>query len=458
MLLRPKDAMPFLPEIIVSLLANFAHVFTTPTWRYAQTLLIRAILCNGKRTVSSALRSMGLSNEKRFERYHRVLSQARWNEFRLSKILLGLLIGLIPANMPVLIAMDETIERRSGKKITAKGCYRDACRSSSNLVIKCFGLKWLCAALIVKFPWSNNYCALPFMTVLCPSKKHDEQKGLKHKSSITRAMQMTYLISRLLKRNWVLLGDGGFACIKLGHACINSGATLVSRLRLDAALFDEVIAPSKGRGRRRVKGNKQATLKQRLKEKTLIWHEQRITWYGRILKNVKLASGIALWYKAGEKPLKIRWVMVNNPETNRTEAFFSTDINLSPETIVEYFVLRWNLEATFAEVRAHLGIETQRQWSEKAIKRTTPVLFGLFSLICLIAYKQNQQENDLVKGCSTAWYDKSDNATFSDVLSYVKRLILLGKSNNYKSACNDEFIKIRKQDLEILINNGFLAA
>lgn len=105
-----------------------------------------------------------------------------------------------------------------------------------------------------------------------------------------------------------------------------------------------------------------------------------------------------------------------------------------------------------------MGVETQRQWSPKAIKRTTPVLFGLFSLVCLIGYRQNQQENDLIKGCSTAWYSKEDNATFSDVLAYVKRLILLGKSNYFKSASNDEFIKIRRQDLEILINNGFMAA
>ena len=195
--------MPFLPEVILSLFANFTHVFTVPTWKYAKTLLIGAILCNGKRTVSAALRAVGLSQEKRFERY-RVLSKAKWSAFSLSRILLGLLVELIPANVPLLIAVDETIERRSGKNITAKGCYRDACRSSHSLVIKCFGLKWLCAALIVKLQWSNRYWALPFMTVLCTSKKYDEQKGLKHKSSIERTIQLVYVISRLLKRSWIL--------------------------------------------------------------------------------------------------------------------------------------------------------------------------------------------------------------------------------------------------------------
>ncbi len=276
--------MPFLPVVIVSLLSNFAAAFTKPTWKYAQILLTGAIICNGKRTVSSVLRVMGLAHEPRFERYHRVLSKARWNEFRLARILLGLLIALLPSGVPILIALDETLECRSGKKITAKGCYRDACRSSHSLVVKCFGLKWLCAALIIKLPWSNRYWALPFMTVLCTSKKHDEQKGVKHTTSIDRAMQMVYIISQLVKRSWVLLGDGGFACIKLGHACAKSSVTLVSRLRLDAALFDKAGASTdKRRGRKPVKGSKIATLKQQLKDGKIQWQECKIAWYGRML-------------------------------------------------------------------------------------------------------------------------------------------------------------------------------
>lgn len=450
--------MPFLPIVILSLLANFANVFTKPTWKYAQTLLIGAILCNGKRTVSSALRAMGLAQEKRFERYHRVLSKAKWNEFTLAKVLLGLLIALLPKNAPILIAMDETIERRSGKKITTKGCYRDACRSSHSLVVKCFGLKWLCATLIIRLPWSNRPWALPFMTVLCPSKKHDEKKGLRHKSSIDRAMQMVYIISRVLKRSWIFVGDGGFACIKLGHTCVKSGVTLVSRLRLDASLFENIpVITENRRGRKPVKGPKVPSLKQQIKDGNLQWEETRIVWYGSILKSVKLATGINLWYKPGEKPLQIRWVLVRDPDTNRVEAFFSTNINMSTISIVENFVLRWNIEVTFEEVRAHLGVETQRQWADKAIRRTTPVLMGLFSLVCLIAEAQNKLKNDLIQTAAAAWYDKEGLATFGDVLVYVKRLIIQEKYLN-DSAINDDFVQIPRQKWEVLINNYLLAA
>ena len=450
--------MPFLPIVILSLFANFADTFTKPTWKYAQTLLVGAILCNGKRTVTSVLRAMGLSHEKRFERYHRVLSKAKWNGICLAKVLLGLLIKLLPTDAPLLVAMDETVERRSGRRIKAVGCYRDACRSTHNLVIKCFGLKWLCAALIVKLPWSNRYWALPFMTVLCNSKKHDEQKGIQHKSSIDKAIQLVNIISNWLSRNWILLGDGGFACLKLGHACVKSGATLVSRLRLDAALFNEVTEDIvKKRGRKRIKGSKQPTLKELINNNSLIWEERRVAWYGRVLKTVKLASGISLWYKSGEKPLNIRWVVVFDPEANKTEAFFTTDITLSPSLIIEYFVLRWNIEVTFEEARAHLGVETGRQWSDNAIKRTTPILFGLFSLVCLIAHEQNKLTGNIIKTISTAWYDKQDNATFADILTYVKQLITRDNYFN-DSTINDEFVKIRRQDLEMLLNNNLMAA
>ncbi len=104
------------------------------TWRHVQVLLTGAILCQGVRRVSTILRVMGLSQIRRFEKYHQVLNRAKWNSVTGSKILLGLLLQLLPSSYPLLIVVDDTIERRSGKKIKAKGCYRDACRSTEAVV------------------------------------------------------------------------------------------------------------------------------------------------------------------------------------------------------------------------------------------------------------------------------------------------------------------------------------
>lgn len=150
-------------------------------------------------------------------------------------------------------------------------------------------------------------------------------------------------------------------------------------------------------------------------------------WYGQSVKFIRYLTGVNLWHTPGEKPVAIRWVLVVDPDRkHKPEAFFSTDTELSAIKIVEYYVLRWNVEVTFEESRRHLGIETQRQWSDKAIERTTPVLFGLYSIVILIAYRLSKN-NELIPQ-STAWYQKQE-ITFSDVLAYVKRHIWESKYN-----------------------------
>jgi hypothetical protein len=453
---------------------------------------------------------MGLANDPHYDRYHSFLSKSVFNELRLVRIILGLLLSLLPSGSPILIAMDETIERRKGAKITAKGCYRDACRSTRTLVIHCFGLKWQCAAILIKLPWSKRYWALPFMTVLCkPNKctdlefgykvinmesiKHilggnigyykgqmyycnsknvntpfpddlnqklvkdtadkslnkilkiikrnidklakkntalftelSGQRKIRHKTSIDCAAIMMKKISHILKRNWVMLGDGGFSCIKLALACSESNVTLISRFRLNAALYNPVITTDVKKGRKPLKGIKAPLLRDLVKADK-DWEDHDVSWYGNTIKKLQLLTGTNLWYVPGHKPILIRYVVVRDPVTNNVQSFFSTDINLSAVKIVEYFILRWNIETTFEEVRAHLGVETQRQWSDKAINRTTPILMGIFSLVCIIAYKMSYDSISnisIVPIISTAWYKKNNQATFSDIILYVKQAIL----------------------------------
>ncbi|MDF1678918.1 MAG: transposase [Legionellaceae bacterium] len=168
------------PEII-SILSLFSSIFTRPTWKKIQPLFIGAILCRGARRVSSILRVMGLGGERSFSKYHWVFNQAQWSGLALSKILLGLLIRCLPKSWPILVAVDETLERRRGRKITAKGMYRDAVRSSQSHVVTCMGLKWEVMTLIVPLPWSKRPWALPLLTVLAPSKQANEKAGKRHK-------------------------------------------------------------------------------------------------------------------------------------------------------------------------------------------------------------------------------------------------------------------------------------
>lgn len=176
--------MTTLPATIISFISVFAPVFTRSTWNNVTRLLTGAILCRASRRITLILRVMGLGEVTNFGKYHRVLNRATWSSVKLSKIVFGLLVALLPDSWPILIAADETLERQKGKKINAKGYYRDAVRSSQSNVVKCFGLKWECMALIVPLPFCSRPWALPFMTVLAPSKKANEALDKAHKTSI----------------------------------------------------------------------------------------------------------------------------------------------------------------------------------------------------------------------------------------------------------------------------------
>jgi DDE superfamily endonuclease len=443
--------MPPLPDAIIAVLLSFAPMFSRPVWCAARVLLVGAVLCHGPRTVAAVLRVMGLGQEKRFERYHRVLSRARWSGLQGAKIVLGLLVPLLPASWPVLVGVDDTIERRKGRKITAKGCYRDPVRSTETHVVTCFGLKWVAMMGLVPLPWSRRPWALPFLTVLAPSQGANEAMGQRHKTTVDWAIQRLKVVSRWLgTRAWVLVGDGGYACVRLAWACVNHRGTLLSRLRLDARLYAfPAPGPPGQRGPKPKKGPRLLPLKSLVEAARQQGQEVEVPWYGGEHKRVWLQSGICLWHTPGEQPIAIRWVLVVDPDgTLRPEAFFSTDVALAPAKIVEWFVLRWNVEVTFEEGRRHLGVETQRQWSDQAIVRSTPALLGLCSLVCVMASRLTAGQVLGVR--STAWYRKKE-ATFSDVLAFVRRALWVEKYCT-KALFRDDHVLLSANDWEVVLD------
>jgi hypothetical protein len=444
------------PEII-SVLTAFSSVFTRPTWKNIQVLFTGSVLCRGARRISNILRVMNLGNDRNFSKYHRVLSRSEWDGLALSKILLGLLIKLLPTTWPIIVAVDETLERRQGKKIKAKGVYRDAVRSSQSHVVTSFGLKWECMTLIVPLPWCRRPWALPFLTVLAPSKKSNETAGKRHKTSIDLTQQMVKLVSRWLKGvAWILVGDGAYACMDLAQTCIKRNVTLISRLRLDAQLFEFPEFFPKQLGRKPIKGNR-IKLKKLLDASDLDWQSLTVTWYGGEQKILECLSFVCLWYHAGKPPTPLRVVLVKTPDgKNIAETFFSTDIKNTPTQIINWFILRWNIEVTFEESRAHLGIETQRQWSDKAIQRSTPLLMGLYSILTLIAIKMNEVKEVIVQE-KTSWYDKNGELTFSDIAMTIRQTIW-SKRYFSRSGNEDDLLKITDKDARLVLYQLALAA
>lgn len=414
--------MLILPPMIMTVLRPFTQAFSARVWDWAQILLVGAIVSPGKRTVTAALRVLGLKDDKQFQNYHRVLNRAKWSSLQVSRILLGLLVAAFSsAGVALVIGADETLERRRGKQIKAKGVFRDAVRSSRKYTNYSSGLRWVSMMLLVTTPWSGRVWALPFLTVLAPSPKTNAANGKRHKTSIDWVGQMMGAVRRWLpERAMVLVVDGGLAAVKLGLRCAGytHPVTYVSRLRLDAVLHAPPgPQPKSKRGPKPKKGSRLPSLTQVLGTASTPWTRQSMAWYGGQQREIEFTTGSALWYTPGYDPLPLRWVLVRDPkEEFKPTAFFATDQSAEPLQILAWFIMRWSVEVTFEEVRAHLGVETQRQWSDLAIQRTTPALLGMFSLVTLLADHLSDGQPSVQ---TTAWYVKPQ-PTFSDVIALVR--------------------------------------
>jgi hypothetical protein len=420
--LLPTSSDP-LPQRFLARLAGFADLFTRPTWSNVVVLLAGVILAPGRRTVTAALRILGRDRDPDFCTFHRILNRAAWSSRAVAGRLLMLLIkAFVPAGAPVVIGLDDTIERRWGAKISARGIYRDPVRSSKGHFVKASGLRWLSAMLLVRVAWAERIMALPFLTLLAPSKRFYARTGREPKTLTDWARQAALQIRRWLPDRYiVVVADSAFAAIAF-LAAVRTHVCVVTRLRLDANLFDFPPHKRKGRGRPPIKGKRLKKLSAILNDRKLCWQRYRVSlWYGRANRIVEIASGTALWYRSGVPPVPIRWLLVRDPKGElEPQAFLATDLNASPRDILAWFVSRWQVEVTFEEVRAHLGVETQRQWSDKAILRTTPVLLGLFSIVALWAHDLSKSRK--LKPRITAWYPKAV-LTFSDAIAAVRREI-----------------------------------
>lgn len=264
--------MSSLPCAITMVIRAFAPLFSNRVFEHAKLLLAGAILAPGKRTVTAVLRVMGKSDDGQFQNYHRVFNRARWSSLDASRVLLGLLVEAFVPKGPVVMGIDETIERRRGEKISAQGIYRDPVRSSHAHFVKTSGLRWVSLMLLTRIPWANRVWALPFLTVLAPSERYYQSRGRRPPSWLDRARQALRLVRRWLPtRELVVVGDNTYAALEWLDAVRQAGCVM-TRVRLDAALY----APAPPRrprqnGRPRKKGVRLPTLAQVLVNPTTGW-------------------------------------------------------------------------------------------------------------------------------------------------------------------------------------------
>jgi hypothetical protein len=324
--------------------------------------------------------------------------------------------------------LEDTIERRRGEHITAKGISRDPVRSSPTHFVKASGLRWLSGMVLSHRSWADAIWGLPVLTALCPSERYHADRGRVHQTLPERARQIIRLLTRWVpERQLVFGGDSSFAVLELLHAVRQTpNARVITRWRLDAELWRP--APkrqSRQRGRPRVKGARRPSPHQRLEDPATPWTLMEVEqWYGGGTREVGLYTETCLWYTSGFHPVMLRWGLVRDPHGEyELHALLSTQVEHTPRQILPWFVRRWRMEVTCAETRAHLGMETQRQWSDLAIARTTPIVLGVFSIVTLMADRLLSSQTMPVR--TAAWYTK-ERPTCTDAMALVRRCVWRG--------------------------------
>ena len=418
--------MPTLPPALATVMVAFQPLFDHRVYTRAVVLVVGALLAVRSRTVTAALRVTGCDAEG-FSAYHRVLSRARWSCLAAARILLGLVVERFVPEGPVVVGLDDTIERRWGAKISARGIYRDPVRSSLGFFVKVSGLRWLSLSVLAPVALAGRVWALPVLTVLCPSARFYDRLGRTPLKLAERARQAVLLLARWLpERRVVVVADSGFSVVAL-LAAVRERVTVVTRLRLDAALYGPVPPRTGKPGRPRKRGARRPPLTAQMA--AAAWTPLVVSrWYGQRERTVEIATGTGLWYRAGVPGVWLRWIVVRDPiGATEPKGFLCTDPSVDPAVALGWYLRRWSVEVTFAEVRRHLGVETQRQWSDLAIARTTPCLLGLFSVVALAA---DQLHGDgALSARQSRWYTK-EAPSFSDALAAVRLAAWRGLSTS----------------------------
>jgi hypothetical protein len=376
-----------------------------------------ALLTTGRRTVANLLRTLGPLCQGHKTSYQRVFSAASWSALRLACLLARFVVGhLLPDGLITLVG-DDTVDGHKGKKVYGKARHRDPVRSSHSYTAWRYGHKWIALCVLVRFSFATRPWALPLVVDLYRNAEQNQQRKRPHR---TPAQLMCRLLRLMLlwfpQRTFVFVGDAGYGSHEVARFCYRHRRrlTLVSKLHPDANLY-EPPPPYAGKGRPRHKGAKLPKPRQAAAAATL--RSTQVGWYGGGTRQVRQTSGLGGWYKAGAGLVPIRWVFVRDQTgTHREEYFFTTDPAWTPPAVITAYTSRWNIETTFQELRAYLGLETTQGWCQATVLRLAPCLFGLYTAVAVLYAALPESK----RSGSVAWPGKQ-TVTFSDALTALRR-------------------------------------
>jgi hypothetical protein len=412
-----------IPAFALPVLTMLRPTFSTPTYNRFLVLLVGALLTTGRRTITNILRIVRQQAPGHASSYHRVFSQRRWSPWVMARALIRFLLDHVVPSGPVLLAGDDTVTEHPGPKVFGKGRHRDAVRSSHRYTAYRWGHKWVVVSVLVKLPFARRPWALPVLVALYHPPEWDREHGTRHKTPAHLArLLLARLIRWLPQRHFIFVGDMGYGTSETARFCQQHRRhlTIVSKFYGDAALYQ----PPPPRtchtmGRPRVKGQKRASPHEVVANTT---KRTRLTvaWYGGTTRDIEVVTGTGHWYRIGEDLVEVRWVYVHDcTGTHRDEYFFTTNITMTPQQMVECYTQRWSIETTFQECREYLKLESTKGYGQHTVLRFTSCLFGLYTMVILL-YLQLPRSSSTLR--AIVWSGKS-TVTFSDMLTCVRRAL-----------------------------------
>ena len=410
---------------------QFTPCFTEPTFQTFRVIVAGWLLGGGRRTVTQVLLMGGGLKLKTFSCYHRFFSRARWTVDSMGRVIVAMVLKFIPKDAPVVAAIDDTLSRKTGKRIWAAGMHHDPILSKGKRCLSSFGHNWVVLSIQLRFAFApDKIWSLPILMRLYrrkqkPGRPRQERKAIgqakpgEYRTRPQLASEMIALLASWMPDRTIrVVGDSEYAGKSISRN-LPDRVHLTSRMVMNAALYDQPSKRRKGeRGAPRKKGKRLPSPVELAKSKKVRWTKTRATLYGRRVR-VWYKSCTAMWYNsAGRRPLRI--VVVRDPSQRRKDdCFFSTDLSLSPKAILELFAMRWPLEVAFYNAKQFLGLEDPQNRTPRAVQRTAPMALYLHTLVILWFAKHGRFNAEAYRRAHL-WYAQKRTPSFADMLAYLK--------------------------------------
>jgi hypothetical protein len=417
-----------------ALVQQFSSCFTKPSFETFRVMVAGWLLGHGRRTVTHVLLAGDGLSHKTFSCYHRFFSQARWSVDQVGRVVLQLVLKCIASDAPLVVAVDDTLNRKTGKRIWAAGMHHDPLRSTARRAAFAFGHNWVVLSVQLRLPFApDTIWSLPILMRLYRRKHKPRKPGRPRgeRKAIGQATSAQYRTRPQLARDMIALmaswlggrtmhvvGDSEYAGKSISRH-LPDHVHLTSRMVINAALY--ALPPKRRQGQRgapRKKGQRLASPAELAKSRRSRWTTITATLYGKRLR-VRHKTCVALWYNsAGAQPLRI--VVVRDPAgRRRDDCFFTTDLDLSPKAILELFAMRWPLEVTFYNTKQCLGLEDPQNRTPKAVQRTAPLALYLYTLT-ILWFAEHGCFNLAAYRKAHPWYRQKQMPSFADILTCLR--------------------------------------